>query len=326
MTVGEKPKGGELDPSIGAVRWAAKKGSKHLNRFLAGGVILGLASAVLSNLLVAPTNATGSEKLAYAVAAFVVAVFVAAGGAFGWALIRAPFEQRDTLRLAVMELGTALSALTSESNRRQTPEYQRHRDDQHNFAAAAKQCVRQTVGRGPYQTNSFAPIAMLGQGGKNFRAHLPDVAALIDEWNASAINYEPTSAAREHAVQEETRAATGSFDSALRQVLARIVSEEIGPGDVALSVEEGWVQATLPNDQTQKLCGAPAGNSGESDALLTRIQLCIATISSRPQVVAWRECYEELNRLRPVVYDALEAVVLQHVLTGTCDQCPDGLP
>lgn len=98
MALSEKAEGSGLDPTRGSFRWAAIRSRRHLDRFVAGGVVLGIASGFLSNLLVAPANASGAEKGVYAVAAFVIAVLVAIVAAYAWAGIRAPYEQRDGLR------------------------------------------------------------------------------------------------------------------------------------------------------------------------------------------------------------------------------------
>lgn len=87
----------QLDPMRGSIRWAWARGWRHLDRFLIGVVVFAAAGAVISHFL------TGQPYLV-ALLAILVAVLVA----FGWAVIRASYEQRDTLR---KELGALRDAV-----------------------------------------------------------------------------------------------------------------------------------------------------------------------------------------------------------------------
>jgi hypothetical protein len=105
----------------GAFRRAWARSKQHLNRFLAGVVLVGIASTILSNLLVAPQSATGPERVAYGLASFVAAIAIVVAGAFGWALLRDPYDQRDALRLALSAAEDRMAAQAEEIARLQAP-------------------------------------------------------------------------------------------------------------------------------------------------------------------------------------------------------------
>jgi len=63
--------------------------------------VLSVAFIAAGNQLVAPANATGLERLAFSIAAFLIALLVALGAAYSWALFRAPYEQRNGVRIMV---------------------------------------------------------------------------------------------------------------------------------------------------------------------------------------------------------------------------------
>ncbi len=98
------PTDSDMDPEAGALRWARKRTRALLDRFLVGAVLLGVVAIVAGYKLVAPDNATGPERLLYAVGAFGIAVILVGLAVFGWALWRAPYEQRNTLRLTTDQL------------------------------------------------------------------------------------------------------------------------------------------------------------------------------------------------------------------------------
>jgi hypothetical protein len=98
------PDGGPPDPVGNTFRWADARWSKRLDRFFVGGLVLGVAFIAAGNLLVAPANAGGLERLVYSIAAFLMAVLLALGTAYCWALFRAPYEQRDALGVTAQEL------------------------------------------------------------------------------------------------------------------------------------------------------------------------------------------------------------------------------
>ena len=82
-----------LDPMGSSLRWAWRRGWKHLDRFVIGAVVFGLASVFASQVIRnQPAAVLGVSVLAALVAAF------------GWALYRAPYEQRNALRVTTVDL------------------------------------------------------------------------------------------------------------------------------------------------------------------------------------------------------------------------------
>ena len=83
----------DLDPMGSSFRWAWKRGWKHLDRFVVGAVVFGLAGILGSQIM---------KNQPIAVLGF--SVLVAVAGAFAWAIFRAPYEQRDVLRTMTVDL------------------------------------------------------------------------------------------------------------------------------------------------------------------------------------------------------------------------------
>jgi hypothetical protein len=82
-----------LDPFRGSFRWAWTRGWKHVDRFVVGVVVFGLAGIVGTQIF---KDQPYLVLLVAALAAIVVA--------FGWAVLRASYEQRNALRVATNEL------------------------------------------------------------------------------------------------------------------------------------------------------------------------------------------------------------------------------
>jgi hypothetical protein len=99
-----------LDPMRGSLRWAWKQAPRHRDRFAVSVVILGLASVAISNLETIPAGASSGQRIGYTSIGFLAAVLLAVATSIIWALVRAPFEQRDALRETVLRLRTQLQS------------------------------------------------------------------------------------------------------------------------------------------------------------------------------------------------------------------------
>lgn len=102
------------DPLRGAFRWAWHETPRHRDRFAVSVVILGLASIVISNLITIPTDVSAGARIGLTTLSFVAAVVLAIVVAFFWALLRAPYEQREELRIMVSALTAERNALASQ--------------------------------------------------------------------------------------------------------------------------------------------------------------------------------------------------------------------
>jgi len=88
----------ESDPQQGVFRWAWKRGYRHVDRLVVGGVGFFLAGYAAGRWV---TDNPFGILLLSIVGAFVLAYL--------WAWLRAPYEQRDALRKNLDELGQQLS-------------------------------------------------------------------------------------------------------------------------------------------------------------------------------------------------------------------------
>jgi hypothetical protein len=80
------------------LRWALTRAKAHLDRFLVGTVVLGIVSLFVSNTLVLPANPSAGQRLLYGVVGLMLAAAVVVVIVFGYAFLRAPYEQRAVLR------------------------------------------------------------------------------------------------------------------------------------------------------------------------------------------------------------------------------------
>jgi hypothetical protein len=95
----------------GVLRRAWRVGEQYLNRFVIGGVVLGVVAALLGAVLVAPATATAGQRAIYVVGSFLAGVVVVAAGAFIVAFVRAIYAQRDEARANVKVLRAEVERL-----------------------------------------------------------------------------------------------------------------------------------------------------------------------------------------------------------------------
>lgn len=85
------------DPYSSAWAWALRRGPVHLDRFIVSAAVLGFAG-------VAAAYGLPDSMPLKALAVVVIAIVAAIAAAYGWALLRAPYEQRNSLRVSVTTL------------------------------------------------------------------------------------------------------------------------------------------------------------------------------------------------------------------------------
>ena len=92
-----------VDPSQSAVRWAWQRAAQHRRSFWIGSVLLAAVVAVLTAALGEwPLAArTIPQRLINGLAVLALGVAVIVFLTFLWSLLRAPYEQRDALRIAL---------------------------------------------------------------------------------------------------------------------------------------------------------------------------------------------------------------------------------
>jgi hypothetical protein len=85
-------------------RWGWHKAGEYLNQYVVGAVVLGALAVFVSNKFVAPVNASPDARLAFSVAAFVGVAVLLGIGVLVFAVVRAPYQQRNSLGTIVAEL------------------------------------------------------------------------------------------------------------------------------------------------------------------------------------------------------------------------------
>jgi hypothetical protein len=146
--------------TLGVFRWAWVRGRKYLDRFAVGALLLGTAFIVISNTLVVPPNPTWGQRIVFGLTGLMTAAGIVVILSFGFALLVAPYQQRNGLREIVGEL---------EQRRDIPPEHVR---ELHEYARAQ----RELVARDTWDTRLAGALA------DSFASHFPDVAAELTEW------------------------------------------------------------------------------------------------------------------------------------------------
>ncbi len=93
----------DLDPRRGVFRWARTRARNHRGRFGVGSVLLGAFVAVLGVAIHLPSHPTTAQRMINALSGFGIAVGVILIGTLVYALVVAPYEQRNKLRRLLAE-------------------------------------------------------------------------------------------------------------------------------------------------------------------------------------------------------------------------------
>ena len=183
-----------LQLSDPAWRWAQYRAREHRRRFLISGCLLGLALALLNGFLrfALPAHPDGSDYGIYGVLVWAVAVVAVVTATYLWALIRAPYEQRDSARHHLSAPLTTPSTATSHPIRKTDLQFYERIDEQtgigfdlglrvHNNAARAA-CLRAQVvdaEGGPRTLGKPPPWLLAGDGPPTLRVP-PDGDAILN--------------------------------------------------------------------------------------------------------------------------------------------------
>ncbi len=91
----------------GVFRWSWRRGKDDLNKFMAGVVLVGVFAAIAGAVFVPASDASVEQRLASALLSLLIALLATAILTFGFAFVRAPYQQRDALRRQVREFTEA---------------------------------------------------------------------------------------------------------------------------------------------------------------------------------------------------------------------------
>lgn len=204
---------------------------------------------------------------------------------------------------------------------RQSRVFERHVDDLHAFASGAFESIHiRSSGR---WFATVAPIPFTGPGASDFRAHFPDAAALVDEWNGIADGYAEASTRAQGLCYQEAGKLVGPTDmTVLAGVLERVRMGTLDPLEVVWTTRDNrLVVLEHPDDDIyQQVCPIPDGPDAMEFVLGVWKACC--DFSDHADVRDLRRRDEVVKGVRPLLTGALEAASRNHQPSGHCERCP----
>jgi hypothetical protein len=100
-------------PEAGIFAWAWHRAKEFRARFWVGAAAFSLIVALIASRLPLPPHPTSAQNLVASVSAIVGATIMTTAGSYVCALVAAPFQQRDVLRVQLSESRAAIAALES---------------------------------------------------------------------------------------------------------------------------------------------------------------------------------------------------------------------
>lgn len=122
-------------PMWGVFRWAWYHAKEIRARFWVGAAVFSLIVALIVSRIPLPPHPTVTQNLVASVLAVIGATVVTGVGTYAYALVAAPFQQRNTLRTQLSESAKTIAAL------RATPVTQGHGDRLRQIATQLRDCL-----------------------------------------------------------------------------------------------------------------------------------------------------------------------------------------
>ncbi len=122
-------------PASGVFRWAWYRAKEFRARFWVGAAVFAVIVAFIVSRLPLPPHPTATQNLIASVLAVIGATVVTGVGSYAYALVAAPFQQRNMLRTQLSESANTIAAL------RAGPVPQAHGDRLRQIAERLRECV-----------------------------------------------------------------------------------------------------------------------------------------------------------------------------------------
>jgi hypothetical protein len=209
------------------------------------------------------------------------------------------------------------------SRRKDSAAFRQHLTDLQGFARFTRDSgFFITIRRGG-EFAAIRPVDLSGPRARDFRAHFPDVARNLDEWNHVAAGLEELGNRFQGLTHRQAEAASDDqVTTALPMLLSSLGRGEVELEDITWRVENGQLEASWQSD----VFGAPAFSqiirSGQlTDKGIQRVWDAVDAFPNLPDVRDYRTRLEAARRLRPVLLDGLEHAEIAVELKGKCEHC-----
>lgn len=301
MTLDRKAAHGETQLTDGVFRWAWRRGRDYLDRFVVGALLLGAILIVISNTLALPARPTWGQRIAFGLIGLLVAAGIVVALAFGFALIVAPYKQRNALRGLVVEL---------EQIRAIPPEHLR---ELHEYARAQRELV---------EANTWNP-RLAGALADSFGAHFPDVAMELNEWEG---HLEAVVAlkgkAMEHAWNRLGELGLNAGDGEPGGLNQLLVNKAFGYLDQELIWEVRDNKLWAANRGGQAIL-TMEGRASNPFAWVERVQDLLQEPATWPETIEIGERSQRLAEMRKPLAYGLETIQRSHELNRSpaCQLC-----
>jgi hypothetical protein len=131
------------------------------------------------------------------------------------------------------------------SRRKDSAAYRQHLTDLQGFAHFARATGFFVTIRGGGEFATTRPVDLSGPRGRDFRAHFPDVARNLDEWNQVATGIDELGNRFQGLTHREAEAASDDqATTALPMLLSGVGRGEVRLADVTWRVENGQLEAS----------------------------------------------------------------------------------
>ena len=171
-----------------------------------------------------------------------------------------------------------------------------------------------------FQTTNAIDVSL--PRAKDFLAHYPSVASVVDEWNQMAHAYNDVLgrfAGLAHTTAEEI---TGRANTGLPRLLIKLGDGDLDISDIAWRIENGQLEGSWEQYNDGKPAFSPVAWPDATTETMEQVQVRVAAFRDLPLVRERRRLREVNDRLRPILLSAFDDAELAVELNGRCPHCP----
>jgi len=157
---------------------------------------------------------------------------------------------------------------------------------------------------------------------QDFRAHFPDAAKQLDQWNHIADGWSESGMRFQGLCHKVSEPATGETTNTFPQLLRAVGEGEIPTSAITWRVENGRLEASWGLDIDREPAWSPIVTQNLSIEKIERVLEALRSFPERQPVAEHRALCIAHDALRPQLLDALEHAEIAVELKGRCQHCP----